>query len=203
MLITAAEPRRKSLTALYLDGEYAVSVDTMCFMASGKKTGSEITDDELYELIEKSNISRAKEKALSLIEYRARTRKEIEDKLVPLFGEKAAELAIERLEQLGLIDDEAYAREYAEVLINRKHFSRQRALFEMIKKGIEKDAAEEILDELEPDPVEQIRILLETKYARRLDDEKSRARTVNSLKAMGYRWSDINEAMSELIDDDD
>ncbi len=202
MLITAAEPRKKSLTALYIDGEYAVSVDTMTFMAAGKKVGSEITDEDLYDLIEKSNISRAKEKALCLIEYRARTHKEIMDKLVPLYGEKAAELAVERLEQLGLINDEAFAQEYADTLINKKHFSYQRAVYELIRKGINKDTAEEILDELEPDAVEQIRTLLETKYARRLNDEKARARTVNSLKTMGYRWSDINEAMSEYIDDD-
>ena len=38
--------------------------------------------------------------------------------------------------------------------------------------------------------------------ARRLSNEKDRARTVNSLKAMGYRWSDIKEAMSEYIYDE-
>ena len=67
----------------------------------------------------------------------------------------------------------------------------------MMKKGIDKDIAEEILDELEPDPVEQIKQLLETKFARKLSNEKDIAKTVNSLKAMGYRWSDINEAMNK------
>ncbi len=202
MLITAAEPRRKSLTALFIDGEYAVSVDTMTFLSCGKKVGSEIDDDELYELIEKSNINRAKEKALYLIEYRARTRKEIEDKLIPLYGENASDLAIARLEDLGLIDDDAFAREYADTLLNKKHFSRQRASFELMKKGIDKAVIEEVLDEFEPDPVEQIGVLLQTKYARRnLEDEKDRAKTVNALKTMGYRWNDIKEALNEYIDD--
>ena len=135
-----------------------------------------------------------------LIEYRSRTKKELFDKLVVLFGESAAERAVERLEELGLINDEKYAREYAEVLLDRKGFSRQRAAFELIKKGIDKDIIEEILDELETDPVEQIRKLLETKFARRLSNEKDLAKTVNSPKAMGYRWSDINEAMNKEWD---
>ena len=195
MTITGIEERKKSMTALYIDGEYAVSVDTMTFLSVGKKVGSEITDDELYELIETSKYNRAKEKALYLIEYRSRTKKELYDKLVVLFGESASERAIERLEELGLINDEKYAREYAEVLLERKGFSRQRAEFELMKKGIDKDVIEEILDELEPEPVEQIRKLLQTKFARRLSNEKDLAKTVNSLKAMGYRWSDISEAI--------
>ena len=200
MIITSTEERKKSLTALYIDGEYAVSVDTMTFLSTGKKVGSEITDEELHELIETSKYNRAKEKALYLIEYRSRTKKELFDKLVVLFGESAAERAVERLEELGLINDESYAREYAEVLLDRKGFSRQRAAFELIKKGIDKDVVEEILDELETDPVEQIKKLLETKFARRLSNEKDIAKTVNSLKAMGYRWSDINEAMNKEWD---
>lgn len=200
MVITAVEERKKSMTALYLDGEYAVSVDTMTFLSTGKKIGSEISDDELYELLEQSKISRAKEKALYLIEYRSRTKKELSDKLIPLFGENASALAIERLEELGLINDESYAREYADVLLNKKGFSRQRASFELIKKGIDKDIIEEILDELEPDPVEQIQHLLQTKFARRLSNEKDLAKTVNSLKTMGYRWSDIQDAVNSLED---
>ena len=122
------------------------------------------------------------------------------DKLIVLFGESATKRAIKRLEELGLIDDEKYAREYAEVLLDKKGFSRQRAEFELMKKGIDKDMIEEILDELEPEPVEQIKKLLQTKFARRLSNEKDLAKTVNALKAMGYRWSDINEAINSEWD---
>lgn len=191
MLITAAEERKKGMTALYIDGEYAVSVDTVTFASCGKKTGSEISDEELYELIQTSNINRAKEKALYLIEYRARSRKEIEDKLLPLFGEDAAQAAIDRLEELGLIDDESFAREYARQLFENKHFSEKRVSFELLKKGIDKDLIEEIVEEMEPDPVEQIEKIILSKYSRCLEDEKGRQRAINGLRAMGFNWQDI------------
>lgn len=202
MLITAAEERKKGLTALYIDGEYAISVDTVTFASMGFKEGKEITDEELHELLQASNVARAKEKALYLLEYRSRTRKEIYDKLIPLYGEDAADAAVGRLEQLGLIDDESYARDYARSLIEQKHFSRERAQYELMKKGIDRELADEILDELEPDPVEQIRTLLETKYSRRLSNEKDIQRTINSLRAMGFRWGDIKEALSEYCDEE-
>lgn len=200
-MITAVEERKKGLSALFIDGEYAVSVDTVTLISSGFRAGREITDEELYDLINTSKISRAKEKALYLIEYRPRTRRELEEKLVPLYGEEAAGCAIERLEQLGLINDEDYAREYARSLIERKHYSARRAEFELMKKGIDKSLAEEIVDELSPDPSEQIARLLETKYSRCLDDEKGIQRTINGLKAMGFSWSDIRDVMSDYCDD--
>lgn len=201
MLITATEERKKNMTALFIDGEYAVSIDTITLVSSGKKTGSEITDEELYQLIENSKINRAKEKALCLIEYRSRTKKELLNKLIPLYGENASELAVKRLEELNLINDEAFAKEYAENLLFKKKFSKERASFEMFKKGIDKYIIEDILEDISPDPVEQISNLLETKFYRNLSDEKGRIKAVNALKTMGYKWSDIKDAMSDYIDE--
>ncbi len=198
MLITAVEERKKGMSAVFIDGEYAVSIDTVTLVSSGKHTGSDITDEELCELTEKSKVSRAKEKALYLIEYRARSRKEIEDKLIPLYGEDAAEAAIGRLEELGLINDESFAREYAEQLLVRKKFSAERAAFELSKKGIARELTDEILEEFDVDPVEQIVSVIEKKYSRLLHDEKGRKRTINGLRAMGYRWNDIKEAMESF-----
>ncbi len=198
MLITAIEERKKGMSALFIDGEYALSIDTVTLVSSGKRQGSEITDEELYELIETSKANRAKEKALYLIEYRSRSRREIEEKLVPLYGETAAQTAVERLEQLGLINDEEYAREYATQLLENKKFGVRRAAFELMKKGIDKALAEEILEELAPDPTEQIIKVIEKKYSRCLDDEKGRNRAINGLRSMGYCWEDIKQALYEL-----
>ena len=195
MLITAAEERKKGLTALYIDGEYAVSVDSLTFAGSAFRVGAEITDEQLYELIRLSDVNRAKEKALYLIEYRPRSRKEVEDKLVPLFGEDASQSALSRLEELGLIDDEAFARRYARQLFENKHFPAKRVSFELMKKGIDRDIIDEIIEELEPDPCEQIEIIISKKYARCLDDEKGRQRAINGLRAMGFSWQDIKECI--------
>ena len=68
-----------------------------------------------------------------------------------------------------------------------------------MKKGIDKHLAEEIVSELESDPVQQIQALLETKYSRNLEDEKGIQRTINGLRSMGFSWYDIKDAMSGYI----
>ena len=80
MLITAIEPRRKSLRALYLDGELAVNIDAQTLLSSRFQVGTEITDEELHELLAASDANRAKEKALYLIAHRDHSKKELVDK---------------------------------------------------------------------------------------------------------------------------
>lgn len=197
MIITEIKPLRKGKYALYLDGEYALSLDKLIVEKAHLSVNDSIDEDCLDELKSDSDIVRAKEKALYLLEYRARTAKELMDKLVPMFGEEAAESAVQRMEELGLIDDEAFARDYARTLLFSKKISPKSAVYELMKKGIGRDLAEEIIDECECDEQEQIRQIINRKYIRCLDDEKGRKKTINGLRAKGYCWSDIQTVLDE------
>mgnify|MGYP000986261717 CR=1 FL=1 len=171
MLITAIEPRRKSLRALYLDGELAVNIDAQTLLSSRFQVGTEITDEELHELLAASDANRAKEKALYLIAHRDHSKKELVDKIRRTASQEAAEKAADRMEEIGLIDDRDYARRYASELFQRKYFARKRVEYELKQKGIDPDFIEELLEELEPEPVGQIGALVERKYLRALDDD--------------------------------
>ena len=197
MLITAIEPRRKSLRALYLDGELAVNIDAQTLLSSRFQVGTEITDEELHELLAASDANRAKEKALYLIAHRDHSKKELVDKIRRTASQEAAEKAADRMEEIGLIDDRDYARRYASELFQRKYFARKRVEYELKQKGIDPDFIEELLEELEPEPVGQIGALVERKYLRALDDEWGRRRTVAALQRLGYRWEDIRRALKE------
>ena len=197
MLITAIEPRRKSLRALYLDGELAVNIDAQTLLSSRFQVGTEITDEELHELLAASDANRAKEKALYLIAHRDHSKKELVDKIRRTASQEAAEKAADRMEEIGLIDDRDYARRYASELFQRKYFARKRVEYELKQKGIDPDFIEELLEELEPEPVGQIGALVERKYLRALDDDRGRRRTVAALQRLGYRWEDIRRALKE------
>lgn len=203
MLITAIEPRKRSFSALYIDGEFALKLDTQTLIENRITAGAEITDEQLKELIDKSNERRAKEKALWLISYRDRSKKELIDKIKPEYGLEAAQNAADRMEELGLVDDEKYARRLCEELINKKHMSKTAVSYKLREKGIDRCLTEQLLCELEVDPAEQIQALLEGKYRNKLYDEKSRKRTFAALQRMGYRWSDIKSVMDSYITDDE
>ena len=74
--------------------------------------------------------------------------------------------------------------------------SKRAAVFELSRKGIDKETAEAVLDEIEVDPREQIRAVLAKKY-RSLGDEKTKRRAVAALQRLGYGWDDIKAVLSE------
>ncbi len=201
MTITEIKPARKALSLVYIDGEYAMKLDTAVLSENCVKAGTTLSDEQLKELIEKSEYKRAKEKALWLLSGKDYSKKDLAVKLRKDSSEDTAQEVCERMEELGLVDDETYARRYAHDLLYIKHMSKKGAKYKLMEKGIDKDLCEEILDEFELDPVEQIAEVIERKYADKLNDEKGRRRAVAALQRLGYGWSDIKSAM-ELFEED-
>ena len=200
MKITEIRPRRKGLSALFIDGEFAMALDTQTLLEQRIDVGREVDDEELHELIILSNERRAKEKALWLISYRSHSKKELRDKIRRTCDAEAADKAVERMEELGLVNDEDFARRYAEQLLYGKRLSKRAAFYELRRKGIDQATAEEALAELDVDVHEQIRALIEKKY-RNINDEKIRRRAVAALQRLGYGWEDIKAVLEEYADD--
>ena len=200
MEITALEPRRKSFTALLLDGEFAMNIDTETLMKSGWRVGQSITDEELYELVQLSEQRRANEKALYLLEHRSHSKKELVEKIRRTTSAEAAQAAADKMEDLGLLDDEDYARRYASELLNRKGYSTSRTVYELLQKGIDKELAQELAEELAPDPQEKILAIVERKYPACVSDEKIMRRAVAALQRLGYRYEDIRGAIAEYTE---
>ena len=196
MLITAIEPRRKAMSALFIDGEFAMNLDTQTLLENRFEAGREIDDDELKEIIEKSNERRAKEKALWLISYRDHSKKELKEKIMRTCDEESAEKAVERMEDLGLVNDENFARQYARKLLYQKKMTKRTAVFELSRKGIDKETAEMILEEFDIDYRENIREIIEKKY-RNIQDEKIKRRAAAALQRLGYGWDDIKAVLYE------
>ena len=203
MQITAIEPRRKGLCALYIDGEFAMKLDAETVLAHRFDTGREITDEELHECVTDSQNKRCKDKAMWLISYRDHSRRELIEKLCRDWPSDCAEAAADRLEQLGLIDDSRYARRLAADLMNIKNLSERGIRQKLREKGIDRDLIDEAVDELDIDERGQLARIIEEKYARSLSDEKTRRRAADALARMGYSYSDIKSAMAEYIDSDE
>ena len=65
LLVTIFGPHQKSvMSAVFIDGEYALALDTQTLLEHRIDVGRELDDEELHDLIESSNERRAKEKAL-------------------------------------------------------------------------------------------------------------------------------------------
>lgn len=205
MLITAIEPRRRSLCEVYLDGESAGLLDWETLERLHVKPGQELTESDWSEYCAESDKTRARSYALWLLSRRAMTRRALVDKLRTQYSPEASEAAAVRAEELGLIDDADYARRCASDLFRFKSFSVPRVVTELVHRGVERElarqVAEEVGEEFAPAPEESVRRLLQGKYSRCLADEKGRRRAVAALQRMGYRWDEIRPVLRELTDD--
>ena len=202
MTITAIEPRRRQMCALFIDGEYVMNLDAQTLIENRFDVGREIDDDELKEIIEKSNERRAKDKALWLISYRSHSKKELFDKLRRDFDEDSAQKAVDRMQELGLINDGEFAKAYARKLVYGKKMSLRAAELELRRKGIDNITAEQVLSDLEYDAQTQIIEFISKKY-RKIEDEKVRRRAVAALQRKGYGWDDIKQAIESMSGDFD
>ena len=192
MEITALEPRRHRLVQLFLDGEPAVKLDEET--AASLRPGQQLSDEELHELIARSDAVRAKEKALYLLEHRPHSKRELEDKLARTVGREAAGQAAGRMEELGLIDDADYARRLSEELA-RKGFAAPRIRQELLRRGIGRELAAGEAERAAAAPEDALHSLIERRFARQLGEEKGRRRAVAALQRMGYRWDEIRSAL--------
>ena len=160
---------------LSLDGEYIATVNADYWFTCGIKSGSEVTPEQLEELLTESARRKMMNKALDLLSMRDYSRRELSDKLVTKAWEKKEQKDMDlgslkqqasdicdRLEELGLLNEERFARSYVDELIRRKHLSKSGLKTALIQKGVQRDIIETVLEEVDIDPVEQVRELLAT-----------------------------------------
>jgi len=140
--------------------------------------------------------------AITLLSRRAYTEAGLYEKLEVRYGEEAAASAVARMTELGLLDDEDYARRYFSDLTGRKGMSKRRAAQELKRKGIDAGIIEAVTGETPDDAQPMIARVIKRRYARYLDDEKGRRKTINALLRLGYGYGDIFAVLRNLEADE-
>lgn len=207
MELTAAEPRRKGLVQLFLDGEPGPKIDGEVFLLSRLKPGNELTEEELSQLVERSDARRAREKALYLLEHRSHSKRELMEKIARTAASReAAQAAADHMEEIGLIDDQAYAESYARELFLRRRFGARRVKQELARKGIDREIIQQVLAQYEEEEDgqeragENIALVLSKRYPLWREDEKTRRRAVAALQRLGYSYQQIQSVMGHPDD---
>lgn len=199
MQITSIKPCKKGLSLVLADGEW-YKIDTATLENQGIREGMEISFEDFEEINRLSNCNRAYEKALYLLDYRDRTYTEIKRKLSESFSPEGVEYALARVCELGLIDDENFARKFASELFNYKKYGENRVANELYRRGIDREIVDRVLSEFSYDCEERIAEIVRERYMPLPQDKKEMARIVNALMRQGYKYSDIKNALNLLED---
>lgn len=196
----SVKPGKAGKVHIYVDEEYRATVDGDFWYSEKYRNYKEIDENELTELLDTVSFRRAYNKGLDFLSRRPFGTKELVKKLCEKgFKKEYAQRACERLTELGLLNDEEYARILADDLQNRKSYSIKRIKQELIFRGISREIAENTAESLDNNPQKSIILLVRKKYINKLNDEKGRKRTVDALMRLGYSYSDIKSALNTVI----
>lgn len=158
--------------------------------------GSCFTQQELTLLYEKSSTNRAVQKAYNLLSFRSHSRKELYTKLCRNFDADCAAAACDRMEDIGLINDEEFCKAKADYLINVKKCSLGETRAKLLTLGINKDIIECCIESYSEDTQsENLLHLLQTKYRTKLAEPQ---KVIASLMRKGFRYGEIRAALKTL-----
>lgn len=199
MKITQIEKYKGNFFNIYLDGAYAATLSERIIFEFGLSEGAELSQEKFDEAVGTAQFYKARERAYYLLTYRDHSQKELAEKLRRNYPEETVEKVILHLVDLGLLNDRAYAEKLARQYLVTKKYGSRRALFEMQRKGIEREMAQEALDELDVDPHEQILGLLERKYGRKLEEKNGYRKALSALMRQGFSYDESSDALREYI----
>ena len=140
--------RTEKQVNMFLDGKFAIRVDTDVAVKKGLKIGQELSDDQIKGLAEDISLARCLNTAYRFLSYRPRSEAEMKDRLHRRgFEDSKIEIVINKLKEQKLLDDTAFAQFWKE---NRDTFrprSQRLTRLELKKKGVADEIIKEVTDE--------------------------------------------------------
>ncbi len=197
MRIDALEPSKyiKGRYILHLADQSIVKVTDNEVVAFHLYPGKELEEETLAALREAAGESCAKGLAAKLIGHRPMSRKELLQKLAEKgTSEEDAETAAQWLEELGALDDGAYACTVVRYY-SQRGYGRKKLESELFRRGVPREFWEAAM--LEAQPAEEgVRQFLESKLrGRDPTDPKEIKRVSDALLRRGYSWGQIKEGL--------
>lgn len=190
MILTSIEPYKKTRYKIYLDGEFAFVLYKGELSSYGFKEGDKV-EATLVKKIEKEVVlKRAKLRALHLLNDMSRTESELREKLKQnLYSQNVIEEAMEYVKSFGYINDENYVRNY--ISSKKSSKSRKEIYAVLMRKGISRELAEELLGDYYDEEGEQeaIRALIRKRRynsATATNEEKQKMYAYLARKGFGY-----------------
>ena len=204
MTITSIEKTKKGRYSLFIDGDFLFSIHKDIFLTNNIEVNTEITVEQLEELRQKDEIYSCKQSALDILSHAAKSSGVLRDKLREHYSEDAVDIAIERMEELGLIDDYDYAKRLTKDYINLRGYSKMRIKNELYKKKIDRYIIDDVLSEcIADDEIAPIISIIEKKYYNKISSREDRQKTIMALQRRGFMYDDIKSAIKIIEEMDE
>ena len=190
------------MAAITVDDDAPIEIPLETVLEHGLHEGSSLLTEEWVAIRDQSRYRLAVRRALEFLARRRRTRSELQKQLLKAFSEAETNGALARIDELGYLDDESWAKDYVTTLRAR---GRGRSLLarELSQHGIDDEAQESALAEHD-DREEALAIARKRlRSLQRLAPDVRDRRLYAFLRRRGFSNDTAKQAMDEALRADD
>lgn len=201
LMITKIQAQKaKGRYNIFVNDEYAFAVDDNILVNYRLMKGMALTKEEIEELREKGEMSKAYQAALNYLNFKMRTEKEVRDYLKKK-EYQSVDSVIEKLKSHRFINDREYAISFVRTNFILKHDGPRKIEQALYKKGINKNDILEGLEEYKMDQQKENALALAEKTLNRQRNKSSREviqKVKEQLMLNGFSSDIISEVMEEI-----
>lgn len=157
--ITSIKPqRRKDRFNIFIDGKFALGVNTESIMGFDLKVGKHLKEEELKKIGQEAQVKKFTDISLNYLSYRQRSEEEIRRHLAAKIAKTEhvkfsqaidspiINKVLTKLRQLKLIDDLEFAKTFINSRKNYSGKSKKLIYSELIKKGVNNNIVENLIE---------------------------------------------------------
>lgn len=160
--------------------------------------GTQLSEAELLDWQRRAGAGKAYDQAVRYLGIRRRSRAEIERYLRRKdWDDEVVAQTLRRLDELGLVDDQAFAAAWIRDRQLLRPRSTQALRFELMKLGVGREAIDEALAGEVADQSEVVYELAKRRRRQYANDDKLMA----YLARQGFAYADIKKALARLVDE--
>jgi regulatory protein len=164
--------------------------------------GTVLSDEAIARLDRMDQYFRGKDKAVSLISKRSRTREQVKAALEKLsIDSPVRDGILSELEDIGLIDDVRFTREYVRIKSEVRRQGPYRLRYDLKRLGVRKSIVDEVLDDSFDEHTQEVmaRELAHRRAGGQPVDEKAARRIADFLRRKGFDYEVVNHVVYDLL----
>ena len=202
--ITRISQTKRGRFALFAGEEFLFSVDDETYVTRHLTEGMRLEEAELEELRQCSETRKAIAKALEYVSLRDHAAGELYEKLNRKFDSQSCRAAVEKMAQLDLLNDRAFALHRAKYLMAQGK-SRRAVQLTLWQKGIDRETIAEVMGEVyaeaesqgEDPEMQALQSLIQKSYARKLQQGRTE-QVMAALYRRGFPAGAVRAAVREF-----
>ncbi len=190
------QKRNPNRVNVFLDGAFAFGLAAVT--AVSLRIGQTLTPAEMEKLQQADELENAKQSAIRYIGYRPRSIREVSDHLRQKgFADTAVDQACERLQEVGLLDDTAFAHYWVEQRETFKPRSQMALRQELQQKGVRREIIESVLTEVDETGVARQAARKQSSRWQNLPEDEFKLKLSSYLQRRGFSYDLIKQIVNE------